>query len=149
MVRPQYAPHKWLKLAYGCKLQYAPPPDNSDFLPPKGINRIQLINGSFLYYRRAVEPAILTALNELATQQSKPTVLTEQKAQMLMDYLTIFLNAILRYYAGDMKLHVESDAAYLVLPNTRSRVAGHFYLSAFPVSNKAYLQQHNAPILTE
>ena len=29
--RPQYAPHKWLKPAYGRKLQYAPPLDTSDF----------------------------------------------------------------------------------------------------------------------
>ena len=148
-IRPQYAPHKWLKPAYGKKLQYAPPPDESDFLDPKGITRIQSINGSFLYYGRAVDPTILTALNEIATQQSRPTVTTEKKAQMLMDYLATFPNAKLRFYAGDMKLHIETDAAYLVLPNARSRVAGHFYLTAFPTPHKAYAGTFNAPILTE
>ena len=117
LVRPQYAPHKWLKPAYGRKLQYTPPPDESELLQSKGIQRIQSINGLFLYYGRAVNPTILTALNELATQQVKLTVMTEKKAQMLMDYLATFPNAKIRYYAGDMKLHVESDAAYLVLPN--------------------------------
>ncbi len=48
--RPQYAPHKWLKPAYGKKLQYAPPPDNTDLLATTGITRIQSIKGSFLYY---------------------------------------------------------------------------------------------------
>ena len=48
-----------------------------------------------------------------------------------------------------MKLQVETDAAYLVLPNARNRVAGHFYLTAYPTSNKSYYQQFNAPILTE
>ena len=28
-----------------------------------------------------------------------------------------------------MALHVDSDAAYLVLPKARSRIAGYFYLS--------------------
>ena len=48
-----------------------------------------------------------------------------------------------------MKLHVEIDAAYLVLPNAKSRVAGHFYLSTYPTHNKTYPGQYNAPILTE
>ena len=147
--RPQYAPHKWLKPAYRRKLQYAPPPDTTDYLPKSGITRIQSINGSFLYYGRAVDPTILTALNDIATQQVKPTVNTEEKVHMLMDYLAMYPNAKLRFYAGDMKLHVKTEAAYLVLPNTRSRVAGHFYLSAFPTPNKVYPHHHNAPILTE
>ena len=75
--------------------------------------------------------------------------MTEKKAQMPMDYLSTYPNTKLQFYAGDMKLHVEIDAAYLVLPNARSRVAGHFYLSAFSTHNKAYPGQYNAPILTE
>ena len=131
------------------KLQYAHPPDETDFLPPKGITRIQSINGSFLYYRPAVDPTILTALNEIATQQSKPTMLTEKKVHILMDYLFTYLNAKLQYYRGNMKLQVESDAAYLVLPNAKSRVAGHLYLLAFHTPNKTYPQKYNAPIHTE
>ena len=68
---------------------------------------------------------------------------------MLMDYLATCPNTKLRYYAGDMKFQVESDAAYLVLPNAKSRVAGHFYLLAFHNPNKAYPQTYNAPIHTE
>ena len=120
-----------LKPAYGRKLQYASPPDDSDYLLQKGINQIQSINGSFLYYGCAVDLTILTTLNNISTQQSKPTILTKQKVQMLMDYLATYPNAKLCYYAGDMQLQVESDVAYLVLPNARSRVAGHFYLLAF------------------
>ena len=48
-----------------------------------------------------------------------------------MDYLHTYPNAKLRFYAGDMKLQVETDAAYLVLPNAKSRVAVHFYLLAY------------------
>ena len=114
--RPQYAPHKRLKPAYGQKLQYAPPPDNSDILDPEGITRIQSINGSFLYYGRAVDLTILTALNKIATQQSKPTIKTEKKAQILMDYLATYPQAKLRFYAGDMQLQVETKPHILFYP---------------------------------
>ena len=111
--RPQYAPHKWPKPAYGRKLQYAPPPDTTDYLNKNCITCIQSINGSFLYYGRAIDPTILTALNNIATQQAKPTVTTKEKALVLMDYLATYPNAKLRYYAGDMKLHVKTDALTL------------------------------------
>ena len=68
---------------------------------------------------------------------------------MLMDFLHTFPNAKLRFYAGDMQLHIESDAAYLVLPGARSRAAGHFYLSATPSPGKAYQGRFNAPLHTE
>ncbi len=35
----------------------------------------------------------------------------------------------LRFYASDMMLYVDSDAAYLVAPKAKSRIAGYFYCS--------------------
>ena len=131
------------------KLQYATPPDELAKLDKDGIKRIQSICGSFLYYARAVDPTILPALNEIATQQASPTLETNKKVTMLMDYLATYPNAKLRFYAGTMNLQVESDAAYLVLPNAQSRVAGHFYLEASAKPHKAYASNNNAPILTE
>ena len=49
-----------------------------------------------------------------------------------MDYVATYPNAYLRYYASDMVLHVDSDAAYLVAPNARSRISGYFHLSDHP-----------------
>ena len=66
-----------------------------------------------------------------------------------MDYLATHPNAESTYYEGDTKLQVETDTANLVIPNARSRVVGHFYLSAYPTSNKIYPYQYNALILTE
>ena len=86
------------------KIQYAPPPDDSDKLDKNGTKRIQSICGSFLYYARAVDPTILRALNEIATQQAAPTLETNKKVSMLMDYLNTYPNAKLRYYAGSMTL---------------------------------------------
>ena len=49
-----------------------------------------------------------------------------------MDYVNTYPNAYIRYYASDMVLHIDSDAAYLVAPKARSRVAGYFHLSDNP-----------------
>ena len=49
-----------------------------------------------------------------------------------MDSLNTYDDACLRFYACDMVLHVDSDAAYLVCPKTRIHVAGYYYLSNHP-----------------
>ena len=90
---------------------------------------MQRIVGTFLYYARAVDPTIHAAINELAMSQAKPTQRTQTAAHMLMDYLFTHPNAKLRYHRSDMQLHVDTDAAYLVAPNSRTRVAGYFHLS--------------------
>ena len=64
--------------------------------------------------------------------QSKPTEQTKAKAQQLMDYLHTHPDAYIRYHASDMFLYVDSDAAYLVAPKARSRIAGYFYMSDHP-----------------
>eukprot|EP00957_Ditylum_brightwellii_P139504 10632305-Ditylum_brightwellii.AAC.1 len=70
---PQHAPHQWNKLAYGQKIQYAKAPDISIRLDAKGQRLIQSIVGTFLYYARAIDGIALPALNNIGTQQSKPT----------------------------------------------------------------------------
>ena len=101
-----------------------------------------------MYYGRAVEPTILPALHQLSTQQAKPTKNTEKALKRLFDFLYTYPNATIRYYASDMKLHIDTDAAYLVLPQARSRIAGHYYLS-----NTTNIKQNdppnNGPVLTE
>ena len=49
-----------------------------------------------------------------------------------MDYIHTYLNAYIRFYTSDMILHVDSDAAYLVALQARSRIAGYFYLLDHP-----------------
>ena len=48
---------------------------------------------------------------------------------MVMDYAATQPDAIIRFHASDMCLHIDSDAAYFVHPKVRSRAAGHHYLS--------------------
>ena len=148
--RPQHAPHQWIKPKFGQKVQYALPPSSLPILDKKGTQRIQAINGTFLYYGRGVDPCILPACNEIGTQQSAPTMRTHAATNMLMDYLCTYPSATIRYHASDMCLHIDSDAAYLVLPKARSRGAGHFFLSDRPSpSNIKPSPTPNGPILTE
>ena len=45
-----------------------------------------------------------------------------------MDYFHTHPNAVVRFHARNMILYIESDAAYLVLPQAHSHVASIFYL---------------------
>ena len=66
--------------------------------------------------------------------------------EWLLDYAATYPNPKLRFYASDMILHVDSDAAYLVLPNAKSRYAGYFYLSDMPPAHGDPNPKLNAPI---
>ena len=48
-----------------------------------------------------------------------------------------------------MILYIDSDAAYIILPNARSRYAGHFYLSNKATSTSCPRPPCNGPIHTE
>jgi hypothetical protein len=127
--RNQHAPHKWVEPAYGsCRPQSPTPISRAPLLDKQGTNRIQSISGTFLYYGRACDPCILLALNEIASEQAKPTTGTIPKTGMLMDYLHTYLNAIIRYQASNMILKITSGAAYLVQPKACSQAAVHYHL---------------------
>ena len=115
--------------------QYAKAPDSSPQLDDKGTKRIQSIVGSLLYYARAIDNTILPALNSISAQQSKPTTATHQRCQSLLDYVATYPNVFIRYHASDMILNIDSDAAYLVEPQARSRIAGYFQLNSSKRSN--------------
>lgn len=69
---------------------------------------------------------------------------------MLLDYAATYPDAMIRFYGSDMILHVSSDAAYLVLPDARSRVAGYYFLSNMPPPSPTIPSpSRNDPILVE
>ena len=112
--------------------QYASAPDSSPSLDSDAVTRVQAIVGSLLYYGRAIDNTILPALNTIAHQQSRPTRQTMARCSTLLDYVATYPSAFLRYHASDMVLSIDSDAAYLVEPQARSRVAGYFQLNSQP-----------------
>ena len=75
--------------------------------------------GSFLYYSRAKDNTIHPVLDAIGRQPAKPTESTNNDVNIRMDYLHTHPNAKLRYVKSDMKLHVDSDAAYLVEPKLK------------------------------
>ena len=130
-VYPQHSPHKHVPVQYG-KLQQIAHNDNSPTLNKKDTKKIQSIVGSFLYYARALDYTLLPAINETSTTQAKPTAYTLDQCHQIMDYAATYPDVYVRYYASDMVLHVDSDAAYLVMPQAKSRIAGYYHLSDHP-----------------
>ena len=145
----QYAPHEYNIPVYGQKVQFVQDPDRTDKCDKKETTKVQSIVGSLLYYSRAIDSTMLPALNEVSISQSSPTKKVLEKCYRLLDYASTYPDTQIRYFASDMVLWAESDAAYLVLPNAKSRIAGYFYLSTFP-NNKPPaipIPQPNGPLL--
>ena len=129
-VFPQYSPHHYQPIVYGVKgsRQYATPPSDSPELNTKETRKIQSAVGSLLYYARAIDCTMLPTLNQIGAEQSRATKATQEKLSRLLDYAATYPEAVVRYHASDMILNIDSDAAYLVLPKARSRLAGYFCL---------------------
>ena len=92
---------------------------------------------------------MLRSLNEISRIQARPTKDTMEKAAWFLYYAETYPNAIVWYHASKMVLHIDSDAACLVMTESRSIYAGHFYLSYWP-RDKPNLPsaKRNGPILT-
>ena len=65
-----------------------------------------------------------------------------------MDYAKTYQNNFIHYYESGMQLHVDYDAAFLVLPNVKICIAGYFLLLYHKNSpHSRYLD--NGPLLIE
>jgi hypothetical protein len=131
-LRPQHLPHHWHRPNYGVPTQLTPPADESKPLPPGGIQRLQQIIGTLLYYAGAMDPTLLVALGTLGSAQAKGTEATAAATVHLLNYCTMNPDACLCYKASDMVLYIHSDASYLSEPKARSRSGRHFFLSDRP-----------------
>jgi hypothetical protein len=125
---PCHAPSRYDLPKYGARVQYA----KVDATPPlraDKINFIQRAVGKLLYYARAVDPTMLHAINDISLNTSKGTEATLDATMFLLNYAHTHPNAEIIYRASDMILRADSDAAYLVAPEARSRAGGYQYLS--------------------
>ena len=104
-------------------------PDDSPPLEPPEIKRLQTLIGTFLYYARAIDNTMHVALGSLGSAQTKGTKATAKAATKLLNYAATHPDAVIRFTASDMILHIHSDASYLSEPKARSRAGGFFYLS--------------------
>ena len=145
--KPQYSPYPFVPITYGLKgsAQTTPTLDDSPYLNKSETKWVQSALGSLLYYARALDCTMLPALNQLGTRQAQPTMDTMTKLKRLLDYAHTNPSPILRFHQSEMILHIDSDAAYLVLPKARSRMAGYFRLLN-KIENRRH--DHNGPLLS-
>ena len=129
---PQYSPYPVAPFTIPTKgqRQYATIPDESPKLNKENTKKVQSIVGSLLYYARSIDCTLFPALNTMATNQAAPTENSLRQCHRLLDYIATYPNVTIQFHASNMQLHVDSDAAYLVAPKARSRIAGYFSLES-------------------
>jgi hypothetical protein len=124
------SPAIYIPPIYGAKVQQKAVEDTTAPLLSKARKtRIQQIVGTFLYYARAVDPTLLTAINKVASQQANPTIAVEKAAERILQYAKKYPNATIEYSASDMILRGHSDASYLSETKARSRAGGILFLT--------------------
>ena len=84
--RKQYAPYPYQQIIYGQKVQKPTAIDNTPALNDKDKKYVQQVIGALLYYARAIDCTMLVTLSKLSHMQAKPTHLTLQLIQHLLDY---------------------------------------------------------------
>jgi hypothetical protein len=114
---PQHTPSRYDTFVYGAKTQYATKDETSQLRDQQCLT-IQKVTGSVLYYARAVDPTVLMPLNDIVTEQTKATEITQAGTNQLLDYLDTHPDATIRYHTSGMILHIHSDASSLSVSNT-------------------------------
>jgi hypothetical protein len=76
------------------------------------------------------------ALSSIASEQTKGTECTLEKAYQVLDYLASHPDAVVRFRASDMVLNIHLDASYLSEPKARSQACGHFFMGSVPRDGK-------------
>lgn len=128
------SPSVYLPPEYGKAVQYEESDDTSP-VAPEAKTRIQEIVGVFLFYARAVDPTMLTAVNKLASKQANPTEAVVEASVRLMQYASRFPDATTEFRPSNMQLGCHSDASYLSEANSRSRAGGILFLGDPDVNN--------------
>ena len=88
--------------------------------------------GVFLFYARTVNPTMFTAINKIASHQSKPTSLIKKEVERFLEYANKKSDATLRIRASNMILRCHSDGSCLSESDARSRAGGFIFLGDCP-----------------
>ncbi len=101
------------------------PPSNTVSPPFSSAEKawIQRVVGSLLFYARALDLSILTAVCQLSYYQSNPTQLDLSATHRLLNYVSSHPNPHKTIHLSSMALWVCTDASYLSRPKSGS-VAG-------------------------
>jgi hypothetical protein len=109
--------------------------DSSPLASSAQQHELQVVVGTLLYYARTVDPTILTAVHELGSVQSRPTVNDMIKMERLLQYVSSHQHHGIRFHASRMQLQIQSDASYLSRTKARSVAGGMHYLGSTELIN--------------
>ena len=124
------SPITYVPPQYGAKAgQEQPelPPEAQEYVDDTSKTFIQEVTGVFLFYSRAVDPTMLTAVTKISAQQSKPTKATLMAVDRLLSYAERYPTAEVIIKASNMILCAQSDASYHSESGARSRAGGILY----------------------
>ena len=82
-----------------------------------------------MYYVHAVNYTMLVSLNSIAAEKANITEATEKSVTQMLNYAATNSEAITRYHASGLILHIHSNASLLPKPGANSRAGGYHYLS--------------------
>ena len=102
--------------------------DDGPVLPASDIKLLQEIIGVLLYYARAIDVTMLTAVNHISSEQARPTQRVMDNAMRVLAYAAAYPNNELVFTACDMVLFCQSDCSFLSRSEARSVGGGIEYL---------------------
>ena len=123
-------------------MKYAKGADDSPLLAKADKKFVQQVTGVFLFYARAVDSNMMTALSTISSEQATPTENTMKKCKQFLDYAALQEEAILTYKKSDMVLAIHNDASYLSESKARSRAGVHWFMAGneeIPANNGAVM----------
>ena len=122
------SPITYVPPRYGKYQQEIHPDAPSMPLTPAEKLELQEVVGVFLFYARAVDPTMLTAINKIGSRQAKPTSLIKKEIERFLQYASSHPDAKLRIRASNMKLVCHSDGSYNSESEARSRAGSLLFL---------------------
>ncbi len=122
------SPILYIPPKYGRYSQEVYPDQDSKPLTVAQLLELQEIVGVFLFYARAVDPLMITAINKIGSSQADATTNVFAQINRFIAYASRFPNSAMCIRASDMKLYGHSDASYLSEPDSRSRAGGYLFL---------------------
>lgn len=115
-----YAPSTIERPDYGAKVEYI----KEDHVPPPlsavHIKHIERVVRKFLYYGRIINITMLHAVHNITSTKNKKTQTTWKAVQYLLNYVASNPDSKIIFCASDTLYKINSDAAYLVCPESRS-----------------------------
>jgi len=142
-VRGVNSPMTYVPPNYGAKSQTLKPDSTAQTpLTAAQILYVQEVVGVFLYYSRAVDPLMITAINKIGSRQAGADVSILPDIERFFQYAARWHSNVMRIHASDMILNVHSDASYLSETKARSR-AGAFMC----MGTELHGARPNAPVL--